>query len=349
LEASTVRTLICCALLLLGLLTARAVRADEDPRAQAAADYARGIELADQQLYAAALEQFRAAYEKSPHFAVLYNIGQAQMALGRPIEAIEALTRYLRDGADQVPLSRREQVQAQISLLESRLAELSVTTDRPGALVTVDGREVGKTPLYQPIRMSAGTHTVSITMEGVAPIYKAIDLREGERKALAFVVPPGVAPKPEPAASPAASLLATPAPAPPPRDLRTWATVTAGVGVAAGAAALGVYLWNRGRYDDWQATSTSLQTLTPGSAAYYQAAANNNERADALTTANHAIVGLSIASAVLIAGGTALYLVDRAHRRERAASMARAEGSAWSLGVALDAGWSPRIGWSAAW
>jgi len=115
-----VRTLMGCALLLLASLVPRAARSAEDPRAEASAHYARGIELAEQALYATALAQFKAAYDKSPHFAVLYNIGQAQIALGRPVEAIEALSRYLRGGADQVPLSRREQVQAQIALLESR-------------------------------------------------------------------------------------------------------------------------------------------------------------------------------------------------------------------------------------
>ena len=103
------------------------------------------------------------------------------------------------------------------------------------------------------------------------------------------------------------------------------------------------------RYDDWQATNTSLQMLVPGSAAYHDAAAENNARGDSLTAANHAIVGLSIASGVLIAGGAALYLVDRAHRREQAASTARAGGAGWSLGVAFGADWSPRVGWNATW
>jgi len=345
-----VRARICWALLLLAPLIPRTGRADDDPRAEAGAHYARGIELAEQGLYAAALEQFRSAYERSPHFAVLYNIGQAQMALGRPLEAIEALSKYLRDGADQVPLSRREQVQAQIALLESRVAELTVTTDRPGALVSVDGREVGKTPLYQPIRTAAGTHTVSIAMDGITPIVRKVDLREGDRQALAFVVPVGVVPQPAATASPAKSVIATPPPAPPSRDLRMWSYVSAGVGAAAGAAALGVYLWNRDRYDDWKSTNSSLQTFTPGSAAYHDAAAANNARADSLTSANHAIVGLSIASGVLIAGGAALYLVDRAHRRERAvASAARPDGSGWSLDVAVGPDWSPRVAWSATW
>ena len=206
LRFSMVRPLICCVLLPLAPLAPRAALGRRGSARAGGRRLRPGIELAEQGLFAAALEQFKSAYEKSPHFAVLYNIGQAQMALGRPIEAIEALTRYLRDGADQVPLSRREQVQAQVALLESRLAELSVTTDRPGALVTVDGREVGKTPLYQPIRLAAGTHTVSITMDGITPIIRAIDLREGERRALAFVVPPGIAPKPVATEPPAASV-----------------------------------------------------------------------------------------------------------------------------------------------
>src|SRR5690349_18009259 len=114
---------------LFATLAASTSRGDEDPREAAGARYARGIDLANQGLYEAALEQFNAAYATSPHFAVLYNIGQAQIALGRPIQAIEALSKYLHDGADQVPLSRREQVRAQIGLLESRLAELSIATD----------------------------------------------------------------------------------------------------------------------------------------------------------------------------------------------------------------------------
>ena len=346
-----VRALCCALVLLASSLAPRAAWADEDRRAQAADHYTRGMELAEQGLYAAALEQFRAAYQKSPHFAVLYNIGQAQMALGRPIEAIEALTRYLRDGADQVPLSRREQVQAQVSLLESRLAELSVTTDRPGAEVSVDGREVGKTPLYQPIRMAAGTHTVSIAMEGITPLVQKVDLREGERQALAFVIPIGVAPKAA-QTDPAVSVIAPPIPPPPPpppRDLRKLAYASAAVGVLTGAAAFGIYVWNRNQYDEWQATNRSLQMLTPGSAAYHNAAAANNARADSLATANRTIVGLSIASGVLIAGGVALYFVDRTHRQEPGRTTARGDVAAWSFDVAVGGDWSPRVAWSATW
>ena len=86
---------------LLAVATARSGRAD-DPRGEARAHYARGLELAGQNGYEGALREFNAAYAISPQFAVLFNIGQAHIALGHTIEAIAALTRYLTDGGDWI-------------------------------------------------------------------------------------------------------------------------------------------------------------------------------------------------------------------------------------------------------
>jgi hypothetical protein len=328
-------------------------RADDDPRAAAGDHYARGIELAQQGLYEAALEQFNAAYTASPHFAVLYNIGQAQMALGRPLEAIEALTKYLRDGADQVPLSRREQVQAQIGLLESRLAELSITADRTGAIIRVDGRDVGRTPLFQPIRLAAGLHTVTASLVNDAQlITREISLRESERQTLELTFT-GAPPPPGPVGSiaeggPAATeppeLLLAAAPVKPPepwyfrgKTMRRMAFVVAGVGALSAGAAVGIYLAKRGQYQDWQAGNVALQGDTMGSAAYMAQATSNNALAGSLSNANDAIVGLSIAGGALVAAGVTLFLVDRAHRRE---------AGQFSFGVGDR---SASVGWKSTW
>jgi hypothetical protein len=97
----------------------------DDPRGSARAHYARGLELASQNGYEAALREFNEAYAISPQFAVLYNIGQAHVALGHSLEAIEVLSRYLRDGQDRLPPGRREQVQAQLAHLSADLASAS--------------------------------------------------------------------------------------------------------------------------------------------------------------------------------------------------------------------------------
>src|SRR5262249_42246285 len=91
----------------------------EDPRGDARAHYARGLELAGQNGYAGALQEFNAAYALSPQYAVLYNIGQAHVALGHTTEAIETLGRYLRDGGDRISPARRAQVERQIAWLRS--------------------------------------------------------------------------------------------------------------------------------------------------------------------------------------------------------------------------------------
>ncbi len=352
-----------CLLLLLVVALASAPPAPAraaagDPREQAAAHYTRGIDLAKQGLYEAALEQFNQAYATSPHFAVLYNIGQAQIALGRPLAAIEALASYLRDGADKVPLSRREQVQAQIALLEAKLGELTISTERPGVAIRVDDRDIGRTPLFQPIRLAAGTHTITATPPDGAQITRVVTLAEAERRrlelAFASEAPHDAAP-PAVTAAPAAPLAATPsdatatlasppltgaspdAPAAPIVTLRRAAYVSTAVGVAAAGAALGVYLWNRGRYDDWQAGTTTLQELTPRTAAYRMQAVENNDLATSLTRANHAILGLSIASGVLVATGASLWFVDR--RRERPTGQL---SLSWT-------GSSAQLGWSGRW
>jgi tetratricopeptide (TPR) repeat protein len=339
-----VRSRVICAALWLSVVFGGVARAaDDDPRVEAAAHYARGLELANQSQYEAALDEFDAAYATSPHFAVLYNIGQAQMALGRPVEAIAALTKYLHDGADQVPLSRREQVQAQVALLESKLAELSIATDQPGATIRVDDRDIGRTPLFQPLRLAAGTHTVTASMPDGAQVTRQVTLAEAERQRLDLVFVNRAAA----AVSPVVPVVAAPASAAPapagsddhPFTPRRTAYFLAAVGVLAGGTAVGVYFWNHGRYDDWQSTNAALETTPPGTAAYRARALANNQLADSLTSANHAILGLSVAAGALIASGVTLYLVDRGHQR-RSGEVAFGWGRDTTGGASATAAWS---------
>ena len=108
-------------LVALPLLAAAGTGHADDPRGDARAHYARGLELGAQNGYEGALREFNQAYAISPQFAVLYNIGQAHVALGHTMQAVEALSRYLRDGGERIPAARRAQVQVQIAVLHSRI------------------------------------------------------------------------------------------------------------------------------------------------------------------------------------------------------------------------------------
>jgi tetratricopeptide (TPR) repeat protein len=164
--------------------------ADEEPWRAARAHYERGVELANKGEYKTALEEFKAAYAASPHFAVLYNIGQAEVALGRPRKAIDTLTKYLRDGKDDVPAPRRKQVEAQIAQLESIFATLSITTDPSGAEVTVDGAVLGRSPLTV-LHLAAGSHVVTASRADGRPATRVVSLVEGEQLPLNLTLPQG--------------------------------------------------------------------------------------------------------------------------------------------------------------
>jgi hypothetical protein len=111
-----------------------------------------------------------------------------------------------------------------------------------------------------------------------------------------------------------------------------------GVGVALGGAALGVYLWNRGRYSDWQAGDSALKNDTIGTAAYRERADANNSLAASLSRTNHVILGLSIASGALVATGAALLYLHHTHGRQ-ASEISFEWGGCASANVAWSSRW----------
>ncbi len=355
--------------------------ASPEAREAARAYFAKGLERAGRSDYEAALREFNEAYALSPHFAVLYNIGQSQIALGRPLEAVETLSKYLRDGQEQVPSDRRLQVEAQVQLLQFLFAELTITTDRPGALIFIDGREVGRTPLYQSVRLSAGTHTVSAVVQGMAPIVRTVTIAHGERQVLTLEVPasPTAAAKaagaqPPTAIAPPASGVLAPAGAlaglgpdgasgsPVPLLVDQQATsgttgrwrappalayAAVGIGAVLGGTALTVYLRNRGRYQDWQDKDAALKN-DRGAIDYYARQMVNNQLADSLTGDNHLIAGLSIAGGALIAGGLTYLIRDRWQGGNEGARAAHSTG-AFSLAWAHQGSSTGSILWSTPW
>jgi tetratricopeptide (TPR) repeat protein len=166
----------------------RSATADET-RDEAAAHYSRAIDLAKRGGYEAALQEFDVAYALSPQFSVLYNIAQAEMALNHPGEAIETFSQYLREGQERIPDARRQQVEALMTSLEFRRAALSIAADRPGARVTVDGKEAGTTPLDGPIRLDAGTHRLTARVDGITVLIRIVSLRESERQTVQLTLP----------------------------------------------------------------------------------------------------------------------------------------------------------------
>ena len=117
-----IRSCLAVALSLPFVTPVGAARADQaEARSIARGHFNRGVELAKAGDYEAALAEFEQAYRTSPHFSVLYNIGQAELALGRSSLAVETLRRYLTEGGEQIEPARRAEVESLIAGERQRL------------------------------------------------------------------------------------------------------------------------------------------------------------------------------------------------------------------------------------
>ncbi|HET9931593.1 MAG TPA: PEGA domain-containing protein [Polyangiaceae bacterium] len=185
--------------------------AEPSAKAQAAAHFERGVELAKEAAYAEALIEFSRAYELSPHYSTLYNIAQAYVGLGKPVQAVDTLKRYLAEGGAQIGIDRRRAVEAELVKQFARTATLDIQVDgsvAANAEVSVDGEVVGRAPLPRPVRVAIGVHRVSVRAENGATSEQNITVAGEEQHTLRFeLTPRATSPHTtSPAASPATSL-----------------------------------------------------------------------------------------------------------------------------------------------
>ncbi|HET8734420.1 MAG TPA: PEGA domain-containing protein, partial [Anaeromyxobacteraceae bacterium] len=241
-----------------------------DPGAEARAAYRRGADLYRAGKYREAIAAFEEADRLKPSPALQFNIGQAREKMGEAAAALAAFARYLRL---EPSAPNREAVLRSVKVLEGRLATtglqmLHVTTDPPGADVSVDGAAAGPAPLDAPFL--PGPHAVSASAPGRRSATREVLLGLDRSLEVNLVLEPateqaavaaapaatGVVASPSAAAPPATGLEARP-PAPPlaatvpgdapqPAERKSWlgpiiagslGVVAAGAGIAFGAMA----------------------------------------------------------------------------------------------------------------
>ena len=164
-------------ILLMALLLTNPAHADD--RAAARVHFERALELVDEGAFDAAVVEFERAYELSPHPTVLYNLGQAFVGLGDPVAAVDTLTRYLAEAGDSVPAARRAAVREEIEKQRARIGSLTLDVVPAGATASLDGRDVGQTPLTVPLRVGIGRHRLRISKSGFVPDEQVVSVSSG--------------------------------------------------------------------------------------------------------------------------------------------------------------------------
>ncbi len=151
--------------------TAHAQISAADAKVLAREHYDKAQALVKQNKLDEAIDEYRRAYELSPHFSVLYSLGNTYSAAGRSALAIDAFERYLRDAAAAGKLdpARKREVEKAIAAAKERTASVTLVGLPDGADVAVDGATVGKTPLPTPLRLDPGNHMITATHDGYVP------------------------------------------------------------------------------------------------------------------------------------------------------------------------------------
>jgi tetratricopeptide (TPR) repeat protein len=228
----------------------------EADRAAARALFDHGLTLAKRGDYAAALDEFRRAYAAVPHYGVLYNIGQSQLALGRGDEALFTFRRYLAEGGGAVEATRRTEVEALVAKLQADAAPSAPADPRAPAI-----QPPSATPSASSTPPPGPTATEPET--------------------------------PSPVASAAGGTKSPPESRDSAKPRRMVAYVLGGASAVLAGAALGHYFWNRSRYQDWQ-TARQLYERRPNE--YQRASTNDLaesvSRASVVTVA--LVVGASV-------------------------------------------------------
>jgi len=235
--------------------------ADPQAKAQAQGLLTVGWTLYEKGDYAGALEKFNAAYTAYPSPKLLFNIGQANRDLGRPVEAMEAFEKFLASDTDASSETIADARKA-VAELREKLGRIRIDCETAGAEVNVDGKNVGQTPLPNLVWATPGHHLIAASHPSTTPVLESVDVTAGSVGTVTLrlrlpAIPVAAEPVPEPEVSPPPAapnldLGTSPAPSDARKGWwlgRKWTWVAAGSTALLAAGAITVGLAMQSRFD----------------------------------------------------------------------------------------------------
>ncbi|MEP7121153.1 MAG: PEGA domain-containing protein [Byssovorax sp.] len=167
----------------LASLTPGSARADDDkktaappPSEEASQRFRSGVAFYKDKDFAAALVEFKRAYELVPNYSVLYNLGQTGRELKDYAAALKAFEQYLDEGGAKVAAARHKEVAAAIDELKHKVGTLTITSNVDGAAIVLDDVAIGVAPLAAPLVANVGRHKLSATSTGYTPTQRVVEV-----------------------------------------------------------------------------------------------------------------------------------------------------------------------------
>ncbi|MFN0245856.1 MAG: hypothetical protein ACKV2T_03040 [Kofleriaceae bacterium] len=136
-------------------------------------------------LFENAIKQYRLALKEWEHPAVYYNLALALLKLDQPLEVYDSLQLAIKYGPAPLEADKFDHAQEYILLVSQQIANVEVTCKKPGAKVSLNGKEIftvpaDGTPQMHKQRVRIGRHTFIAEKPGVNVEAEASFIGPGE-------------------------------------------------------------------------------------------------------------------------------------------------------------------------
>ncbi len=129
--------------------------------------------------YEEALKTYYEAYEAFNSPQIYFPIAEAEQKLFLYLEAMGHYQSLLKDSESLRP-ELVEQADAAIVEVRKELSGLTIIVEQDGAVITIDDKELGKSPIDATQYFLPGRHTYSITLDGHTPHEETLETKRGQ-------------------------------------------------------------------------------------------------------------------------------------------------------------------------
>lgn len=311
---------------------------DASARAEARSHFKNGLEHVRHGELAAAIDDLESAYRASPNFAVLYDLGQAYVGVGRHADAVHAFQRFLAEGGERIDAERRKVVLELASREHARTCTIELEISPSEAEVFVDGRRLPPESLgiqdFDP-----GEHVIAAQAPGYLSNLSFVELGPGESSRVSLKLEHEAIDLKLPLESvPASGAPHRITSAPPPTRDREPPLTTPGtrnrdwtLGLAAGSLVLagttvGLFVWNTGRYRAWQNDRRNFDAMLAVGGTNATTISQSHaltDRAVGVQRVDDLTVGLAVAATAALTSAAVLWFTRSSPKGDSSAAVAR--------------------------
>jgi hypothetical protein len=129
--------------------------------------------------FAGAEAKYRQAYDASRDPRLLFNAAVCEKSMKHYVRMREFLLRFAAEEGSAISAEDQTTVEEAVAAIKQLVGVVTVTTNVPGATVTVDDEPAGTTPLPAPLLLDLGKHRVGVNKDGFDASARTVEVAGG--------------------------------------------------------------------------------------------------------------------------------------------------------------------------